>query len=125
MGLRVGTGRIAMAVLKLDSHGADVVALQQAVKAHGFDPGVTDGDFGHGTEAAVIAFQKSEGLMPVGIVGPQTREQVSIPAAPSSAPAGEITAKVTVPRVSRTFPQTPVGNIMPHLPVALEAMRTS
>src|SRR4051794_10127885 len=105
MGLSVGTGRIAMAVLKLDSHGADVVALQQALKAHGFDPGVTDGDFGHGTEAAVIAFQKSEGLMPDGMVGSQPGEKLSMPAAPSSAPAGDITAKVTVTQVSRTFPQ--------------------
>jgi len=28
-----------MALLKLDSHGADVVALQRALKARGFDPG--------------------------------------------------------------------------------------
>jgi hypothetical protein len=40
---------IAMAVLKLDAHGADVVALQRALKARGFDPGVPDGDFGPGT----------------------------------------------------------------------------
>jgi peptidoglycan hydrolase-like protein with peptidoglycan-binding domain len=44
-----------MAVLKLDSRGTDVMALQQALKARGFDPGVPDGDFGPGTEAAVIA----------------------------------------------------------------------
>ena len=61
-----------MAVLELKSHGDDVVALQQALEARGFNPGVSDGVFGPGTEAAVIAFQKSEGLTPDGIVGPQT-----------------------------------------------------
>src|SRR5216683_190495 len=96
-----------MAVLKLDAHGADVVALQQALKAHGFDPGVPDGDFGHGTEAALIAFQKSESLTPDGVVGPQTRNKLGMPVAPSPAPAADITDKVTPTQVSRMFPQTP------------------
>jgi len=114
-----------MAVLKLDAHGADVVALQQALKAHGFDPGVPDGDFGHGTEAAVIAFQKSEGLTPDGIVGPQTRDKLSMPAAPSPAPAVDITAKVTTTQVSRMFPQTLIGNIKTNLPFVLQAMHNA
>jgi peptidoglycan hydrolase-like protein with peptidoglycan-binding domain len=114
-----------MAVLKLDSHGADVVALQQALKAHGFDPGVPDGDFGYATEAAVIAFQKSEGLASDGIVGAQTRDKLSMPAAPSPAPAADVTAKVTATQVSRMFPQTPIGNIKTNLPFVLQAMHTA
>jgi putative chitinase len=124
MGLSNHTGEdIAMSVLKLDANGAAVVALQQALKAHGFDPGAPDGDFGPGTEAAVIAFQKSEGLTPDGVVGPQTRDKLGMPAAPLPAPAADITAKVTATQVSRMFPQTPIGNINTNLPFVLNALR--
>ena len=47
-----------MALLKLEAHGADVSALQQALQTHGFNPGTVDGNFGLGTQAAVIAFSK-------------------------------------------------------------------
>jgi peptidoglycan L-alanyl-D-glutamate endopeptidase CwlK len=114
-----------MAVLKLDAHGDDVVVLQQALKARGFDPGVPDGDFGPGTEAAVIAFQKSEGLTPDGIVGPQTRDKFGMPAAPSAAPAPDVSANVTATQVSRMFPQTPLGNIGTNLPFVLQAMHNA
>jgi len=113
-----------MSVLKLDAHGADVVALQQALKARGFNPGAPDGDFGPGTEAAVIALQKSEGLTPDGIVGPQTLDKLSMPAAPLPAPA-DVTAKVTATQVSRMFPQTPIGNIKTNLLFVLQAMHNA
>ena len=110
-----------MAVLKLDSHGADVVALQQALQARGFNPGAPDGDFGPGTEAAVIAFQKSESLTADGIVGPQTLDRLGMPAAPSVGRV-DVTAKVTAAQVSRMFPQTPISNIKTNLPFVLQAM---
>jgi peptidoglycan L-alanyl-D-glutamate endopeptidase CwlK len=112
-----------MALLKLDANGADVVALQKALKARGFDPGVADGDFGPATEAAVIGFQKSEGLTPPdGIGGPQTLDRLSMPAVPRPAPV-DITAKVTAAQVSRMFPQTQIGNINMNLPFVMRAMR--
>jgi len=114
-----------MALLKLDSHGADVVALQRALKARGFDPGAPDGDFGPGTEAAVIAFQKSEGLTPDGIVGPQTLDRLGMPAGLPPAPAADVTAKVTATQVSRMFPQTHIGNINTNLPFVLQAMHNA
>jgi peptidoglycan L-alanyl-D-glutamate endopeptidase CwlK len=113
-----------MAVLKLDSRGTDIMALQQALKARGFDPGVPDGDFGPGTEAAVIAFQKSEGLTPDGIVGPQTLDRLGMPAAPSAARV-DITANVTSAQVSRMFPQAPISNIKTNLPFVLQAMHNA
>lgn len=111
-----------MALLKLNSKGADVVALQQALQTHGFNPGVADGDFGLGTQAAVLAFQKSEGLDPDGIVGPMTRDRLGMPAALPPQARADITTKVTATLVSRMFPQTPLGNIKTNLPFVLKAM---
>jgi peptidoglycan L-alanyl-D-glutamate endopeptidase CwlK len=111
-----------MAALKLESKGPDVRALQEALQTHGFNPGTADGDFGLGTQAAVIAFQKSEGLKADGVVGPLTRDRLAMPTAPPPAPLVDITAKVTVAQVSRMFPQTPLGHINTNLPFVLKAM---
>ena len=46
--------------------------LQQALSAAGYDPGPADGTFGQRTEAAVVAFQKANGLSVDGRVGPET-----------------------------------------------------
>jgi peptidoglycan L-alanyl-D-glutamate endopeptidase CwlK len=51
-----------MAVLKQGSTGPEVKALQTKLKQLGFDPKGVDGNFGPGTESALIAFQKSKGL---------------------------------------------------------------
>ena len=59
-------------VLRSGSVGAAVVTLQTKLKLAGFNPGPLDGDFGPGTGAAVMAFQRSRGLSPDGVVGPVT-----------------------------------------------------
>jgi len=61
-----------MPILKQGSSGPDVKDLQQKLKALGFDPNGTDGNFGPGTKAAVIAFQQSKGLQADGTAGPAT-----------------------------------------------------
>jgi peptidoglycan L-alanyl-D-glutamate endopeptidase CwlK len=99
--------------------------LQRALNARGFNPGSPDGDFGLGTEAAVIAFQKSEDLKPDGVVGPLTLDKLGIPSGPPSAPGVDVTAKVTATQVSRMFPQTPLGNIGTNLPFVLQAMHNA
>jgi len=58
-------------VLKQGSKGASVVDLQKQLTKAGFKCSA-DGDFGPKTKAAVIAFQKSKGLTPDGVVGPKT-----------------------------------------------------
>ena len=58
--------------LKRGAKGQRVRELQQTLKSKGFDPGDIDGDFGPATEAAVRAFQASEGLLVDGIAGPKT-----------------------------------------------------
>src|SRR5580765_845245 len=106
-------------MLKLNSSGPDVTALQQALQTAGFSPGAIDGSFGLGTEAAVIAFQRSKGIGADGVVGPKTATALglaSIPSVPSAVPG------VTVQVVSQMFPLTPIGNIKANLPPVLDAL---
>ncbi|MHB9094845.1 MAG: peptidoglycan-binding domain-containing protein [Eubacteriales bacterium] len=58
--------------LSIGSRGLPVSALQDLLRARGFNPGPSDGIFGPVTQAAVIAFQKNRGLIVDGIVGRQT-----------------------------------------------------
>ncbi|NLI20149.1 MAG: peptidoglycan-binding protein [Clostridiales bacterium] len=58
--------------LEFGSRGSDVLALQKALLALGFDPSGTDGKFGRGTESAVILYQTSKGLTADGKAGTQT-----------------------------------------------------
>jgi putative chitinase len=111
---------IPLFILKLASRGVDVVALQESLKEHGFDPGSVGGVFDDPTRTAVIAFQKSEGLLPDGIVGAQTSAALGLPPAP---PAADVTPLVTVEMASRMFPATPVRNIAANLPAVMAALR--
>ena len=61
-----------MPTLKKGSSGPKVKNLQQRLKELGFDPHGVDGKFGLGTQTAVLAFQKANGLDPDGTVGPNT-----------------------------------------------------
>lgn len=99
--------------------GDDVKTLQQSLAGHGFSPGAIDGLYGQGTAAAVIAFQKSEGLLPDGIAGPRTLSALGLADSdqlPSAIPA------VSVEIVSQMFPVTPIGNIKSNLPPVLSAL---
>ena len=54
------------------SRGDAVRKLQELLNKKGFDCGAADGIFGSKTYAAVVAFQKANGLSADGIVGPLT-----------------------------------------------------
>jgi len=87
--------------LSQGSKGAAVTQLQEALVNAGFNPNGVDGNFGPGTRAAVIAFQKAHGLTADGIVGATTWRAVaaanngaSAPApAPATASSGEPTLR--------------------------------
>src|ERR1043166_948161 len=130
-----------MPTLKQGSSGPDVTKLQQRLKDLGFDPKGIDGNFGRGTEAAVIKFQQANGLVADGKVGPKTRAALQLDdasvasggaiagaaAGTSGATAGTATAtsplpNVTVAMVSKMFPGTKVSNIEKHLPIVLQAL---
>ena len=59
-------------LLKLGSRGEDVRQLQKRLNELGFSCGAADGIFGNATRAAVIAFQRANGLTADGIAGPAT-----------------------------------------------------
>ena len=108
-----------METLRRGATGAEVTKLQTRLKERGFDPGSIDGAFGGGTEAAVLAFQRSEGLVADGIAGARTWSALGLPGTietPSAIPG------VTVAAVSEMFPHTPVGNIKRNLPPVLTAL---
>jgi hypothetical protein len=58
--------------LLLGRNGEDVRQLQDLLRSIGFDPGPSDGNFGKATHEAVMAFQRSRGLVADGAVGPAT-----------------------------------------------------
>jgi peptidoglycan L-alanyl-D-glutamate endopeptidase CwlK len=111
-----------MAILKGGSAGPEVTELQQRLKEQGFNPGSIDGKFGPGTEAALIAFQKSEGLAADGIAGPRTLARLADEAAPPAEEREDITDTVTVDQVAKMCPLAPIGNITKYLPDVLAAL---
>ncbi len=64
--------------LELGDSGAEVEEVQKKLKTLGFDPGPVDGLFGPATEAAVLAFQRSEDLLVDGIAGPRTLKALDL-----------------------------------------------
>jgi len=58
--------------VKRGSKGPVVEELQRRLADEGFDPGPIDGSIGSGTTAALIAFQKANGLKADGVCGPKT-----------------------------------------------------
>lgn len=57
--------------------GVDVREAQRKLLENGFNPGPVDGIFGARTDAAVRAFQKANGLVPDGVVGPLTWKRLN------------------------------------------------
>jgi len=58
--------------------GADVVAVQEALRRRSISPGPVDGAYGPTTAAAVRRFQGARGLVADGVVGPATRAALGV-----------------------------------------------
>lgn len=76
----------ASGLLQLGDRGPEVSALQSRLTTLGFYNGAIDGDFGPLTEAAVIRFQQSRGLVADGIVGPSTLTALNSAQPPTNPP---------------------------------------
>lgn len=109
-----------MEILKLGSQGDDVVRLQDALREAGFNPGASDGDFGKGTDAALRAFQRSEGLLADGVAGPKTLAALLDH---RDMPHPDDLGLFTAGKVARMFPFTPIENIAANLPGVLDGLR--
>src|SRR5712692_4668759 len=108
-----------MPVLQEGSSGPEVVALQTKLQELGFSPGRLDGRFGLATRAAVLAFQKSVGLLADGVAGPRTQGALGLV---SDTRLPSVLPGVTVPFVAQMFPHTPVDHIHANLPFVLAAL---
>lgn len=108
-----------MTTLRPGSSGPDVEKLQTRLAELGYLPGNLDGDFGPATEAALLAFQLSRGLLADGVAGPRTLAELGLAddaALPSAIPG------VTVEKVCVMFPHTPRANIEKNLPHVLDGL---
>lgn len=71
------TGKItsqAGSVVRKNSDPGAIKSLQTFLASAGFDPGGIDGKYGQRTEAAIRAFQASNGLIVDGKAGPETQK---------------------------------------------------
>lgn len=68
--------------LSKGARGEAVRLLQEKLKSLGYFSEEVTGYFGPITESAVMAFQKAQGIEPIGIVGPKTRLALNAEVAP-------------------------------------------
>ncbi len=110
-------------ILKRGSKGSDVIALQNRLTELGYNPGSVDGEFGPGTEEALIQFQQQNGLEPDGVAGAATNTvlysssaraytapQATVTPVPTAPPTQEPTAspKAAVPKMYVTADGMPL-----------------
>lgn len=69
---------VSTAVLRQGAKGGEVKEVQRRLKQWGYYNGSVDGVFGAGTRAAVIAFQKKNGLKADGVVGKATYQALGM-----------------------------------------------
>lgn len=108
-----------MPMLQVGSEGPRVETLQQKLADLNFSPGPIDGIYGPATEAAVLAFQRSQGLIADGIAGPKTLSALGLDFADD---LREAVSEVDVITASRMLPGAPHDNIEKYLPHVLEAL---
>ena len=84
----------AATVLEVGSSGAAVTKVQQKLIQWGYLSGTADGKYGEKTRAAVVAFQRKNGLTADGRVGPATAKAmgVTLSGGSTAASAGVISA---------------------------------
>ncbi len=99
-------------LLREGSSGEAVQTLQLKLKALGYFSGTGTGYYGAVTRAAVIAFQKANGLSADGIAGPATRIKAFASGSPAaqSAPAPSVSAVADIALAQQGKPYLLGGN---------------
>jgi lysozyme family protein len=105
--------------------------IQGALASKGFSPGAIDGEFGPDTEAAVVAFQLSEGLVADGEVGRDTAAALGISLAGEKPVQPDV--KPIPPEVKPIPPEARpvqpdvkprIRDLVPRLPIILPGLAT-
>lgn len=86
---KITAPRVSPAISQFGSSGAEVKAIQQALKDRGLFKANVTGYYGEQTQAAVKRFQKQQGISQTGVAGPQTLKAlgISIGSVPSATEA--------------------------------------
>ena len=104
-------------VLKQGSSGSTVRTLQQKLKNWGYYTGAVDGVYGAKTKAAVISFQKKNGLVADGIAGAKTLAAmgISTTSTASSSTGGYTSSDTNLHRQTPLWPHSthPVTSAAP------------
>ena len=103
----------ASGTLRRGSKGAAVTQLQQALKNLGFYTMKIDGIYGKGTQAAVKAYQRKNGLVADGIAGPKTLGKLYANGTPAAAsePAATAAPAASTPAASAASGKTANGSL--------------
>lgn len=90
--------------LQYGDSGDRVTELQTALKKLGYYTGTVDGRFGAGTQRAVIAFQKAQGLTADGLAGTRTQEKLyALASGSSSSTSSSSSSSATASGFTRTL----------------------
>ncbi len=89
---------IEIFLVKVGSRGQDVKDVQYILRKWDYFKGPIDGVFGPNTKAAVVKFQKKNGLTPDGIVGDKTAIALGINVAAKKTTQAAATSRGTVTR---------------------------
>ena len=89
------TSASAATVLEVGSRGSNVVKVQQKLIQFGYLSGSADGIFGEKTKAAVLWFQRRNGLTQDGKVGPATAAALGVTLSGSSSSSSSSSSSTT------------------------------
>jgi len=93
--------------------------IQSQLLRLGFYTGSLDGSFGIRTKAALMAFQRSKGLVADGTPNDETLTALGLKMPGNAA---SVTGRITPAIVAKMFPSIPINNIKANLPSVLKAL---
>jgi peptidoglycan L-alanyl-D-glutamate endopeptidase CwlK len=106
-------------LIRAGDSGDDVRALQTALREARFNPGEIDGEFGSGTEQALIAYQLSRKLLADGVAGPRSLTALGL-LKDDSLP--DATTGMSSQVASRMCPGAPLANVKANLPLLIDSL---